>query len=253
MADRFEQLLGIVTQEEKTYLSVLHNACVANLKTYNEERTESALRNWKSAETEKASRVEALWGRYHQEAPAFKDVSAAWEYLVGQGYEVGKSSVYKAVKDGLLKKEADGRVLEIAVRAYAAGLKKKDVVDPGEATGEKLREEIKNLKLKNQRQQFEFDRDKGKYIPRDDLMLEIISRVQVFEAQFDHFAMTKAQELVALCNGDSSQAPAVQAFLRAEKDRLITAMADTERFQVIMVADEERDRGSGFGDQEGEE
>lgn len=243
MSDRFTQLQSVVTAEELQELTI-RRAAVDRLRgMYEKSPLDKVEREWTAAKKGLEAQIDELWQKYNATAaePCFETVTAVWQHLVAAGYDVGKSTVYRDAKNGTLKRDEQGRVSEVAVKAYIldAGLRKNDdAPDAGQETRRKLRLEIETMELKLERQQFEFDRDKGKYVPRDDLMLEIISRVQVFEAQFDHFAMTRAPELVALCNGDSAQAPAVQAFLRAEKARLITAMADTERFQVVMIADE---------------
>jgi len=246
MSDKFKQLETVCNDSDKLELITLHDAWAKNLKIVNNDPSKENTLNYNASKAAKDSLINQLWIKYFQkdEAPAHRNAQAVWEWLAGQGYKVARSTIYKAVKEKRLRPQPDGTVLEAAVKAFIldSGLQKPDQQAPDEQIGEKVAEEIKKLKLQNQKYQLELDIMLGKYLLREDLELEVCSRVGIFEATLRHFFATQAPALVDACGGDRAKAPDVTALMNAALDQLLTAMADVERWQVIMVGQESESR-----------
>ena len=175
--DRYEQLLKVATEDERGKLITLHEACIKLHDSYRGNPQADIKKSWDAAERGKRETTDQLWAKYYQYEPVFTDRKAVLAHLEKQGYKIKKTKLYEDARKGILKVEPDGKVLEIAVRAYMGTLDKKVTGDPAEKTAQKIDEEIKGLKLKNERQQIELDTLKGKYISKIDAEFQLLSMI----------------------------------------------------------------------------
>lgn len=234
--DRYEQLLKIATEDERGKLITLHEACLKLHESYRGNPQADTKKSWDAAERGKRETIDLLWEKYYQHEPVFTDRKAVLAYLDKQGYKIKKTKLYEDARKGILKVEPDGRVLEIAVRAYMGTLDKKVTGDPAEKTAQKIDEEIKGLKLKNERQQIELDALRGKYILQSDVEMELISRIVIFDSCFRTFINTQTPALIDACAGNRTRTKEVQDMLNRELDKLLNAMADVDKFQITFQA-----------------
>lgn len=236
MADKFDQLLSIATPDEQLALQVVHNACVETLTKYNLTKTKDDLKNWKAAEAEKISRIDMLWAKYNQSAPAYKNVKEVIDYLQGQGYAVKSSTVYAAVKTGKLQREPDGRVLELAVRAYTGTLRKKEQSDPGENVKGRMEQEERKIRIQADRLELDYQKKLKQVIPLEDLELWGIERAAVFENAFRFNFSTLADDIIELVHGDRTRAPDLIEMLNGWLDTGMNELSNAESFRVTFLA-----------------
>jgi len=238
MLDHYQQILRVATEEERGKLITLHEACLKLHEQYKGNPQADIKKSWDAAERGKRDTIEALWAKYYQHEPVFTDRAAVLSYLEKQGYKIKKTKLYRDAQKGLLKIEPDGSVLEIAVRAYMAALAKKDIEDPAAKTAQKIDEEIRGLKLKNERQQIELDVLKNKYIERDEAVFEFCAKFSILREYLRYFITTQTPALIDLCRGDQTCSSAVMDLLNPEIHNMFNRIAKTDRFEVTFVAGE---------------
>jgi len=168
---------------------------------------------------------------------SFKNTMAVVKYLKDHGYKVGKQTVYNAVKNGLLKAQDDGRILEEDARMYAATLKKvKGEPDKIAArTEEKLIAEIKHRQVQTEKEQLLLDRALGKLIDRAEFYQELAARAAALDVGLDHYIQTQVTELILLCGGDEKKAPAVMEHMQEQRKILVNEYVATDRFHVTFI------------------
>ncbi len=170
----------------------------------------------------------------------FKNVIAVLRYLQGAGYKIAKSKIYEDKKAGLLRVQAGGSVLGSDVALYAGTLKPvagTEGLDENHAL--KLEKEVERLDLQNKRLLFEFEKEQKKYIPKRDFEMEMAARASVLEVGFRHMFQANVSEWVALVGGEALKANALLERLYRDFERHIHAFANTEKFQILIVEEEQ--------------
>lgn len=137
----------------------------------------------------------------------------AHRWLVKNGYKLSMNKMYGDVKKGLLIVDDNGTVSHKSVERYirAAGLRKL-----GEVTGklatladEKMAEEVKQLKLKNEALEFKNEVERGKYISKREFDHSVTSRAVVLDQGVRNFFIIYIPEMIANADGDVSKANVV--------------------------------------------
>lgn len=248
--DKFEKILEKASAQEYEELYILYAINHNNFEIYTKDSSASNLRNWEASKEKLDRLTEQLWGKYFQADPCFENVAAVVKHLHAQGYKIKKSKVYADAQKRLLQVDPDGRVTELAVRAYAAGLEKKSSIRPEDIEDRsvrKLENEIKALEVRAEAAQFDLDIKKGKYILRSELEMELAARAAVFEAGFRFFIQAKAGDIIEAVAGDRGKAADLVDMLGRHLDSLMNDFADTEKFQVMIVDGTD---GDGVAEQE---
>jgi|SRR6056297_2616460 len=174
----------------------------------------------------------------------FKNRTAVVEWLKAKGYKVKKSKLYADAKAGLLRVENDGSVLMESVARYLehpeAGVKEHmETVEAGsdlEVKEYHRRAAIakaKKTELEAKRLEFEMEKDAGRWLPREDLELEMAGRAAVLEQGFKNLVQVKAADWVHACGGDPKRAGELRAAINAELDGLLNEFARADAFQVL--------------------
>lgn len=171
--------------------------------------------------------------------PVFKSTLQVLEHLRAAGFKVSDSKIYRDKKTGLLNVNPDGTVDEADVRAYAATLQRigGNIDDMSDLSAQKTDKEIKILKIKEKRMQFELEREMGQYIPRKDFEAELAARGVVIEAGFRHFFSIKAREMIALVGGKVEKTADLLLMLNNGLDEQLNQYASTDVFQVLFDED----------------
>jgi hypothetical protein len=171
---------------------------------------------------------------------------SAW--LKELGYKVGKSKLYNDRDKGLLYVWPDKRVYKSDAELYARKHlplgKSVDVADPAtrdleQLQREKLQGEVARLKAQIDKMEFEMSKDQGKYMLKGDLYREMASRWMVMDQAMTHFFRSAAPDLVACVDGDKAKVPDLLDKLLSMLRRELNEFANTEKFHVIIVDDEE--------------
>ena len=175
----------------------------------------------------------------------FKNRLEAHEYLRRRGYKLGKSKFYQDCKNGLLKLQSDGSILQSDLDAYIkrAGLTQPDLDKEAEEAEQlyrqKLEKEVERLEWENRKRQFEYEREVGKYIPRQDFEAEIAARVAAHEARLRNLIRERALEWIWTVNGDPQRVNDLIEQVNQDVNDLFNDLARMDQFQVVFVGDEE--------------
>lgn len=230
-------LLEKTDDVESAELKIFQNAVIKNLNSYQQDPTKAAKNNLDAAKDALEKKKEELIRKYFPEVqgPVFESTLQVLHHLFNAGYKVSDSKIYRDKSSGLLKVNADGTVAEAEVRAYAATLKRRDgdIDDLSDLSAQKTDKEINILKIKEQRMQFELDKETGRYIPRKDFEAEMAARGVVLETGLRHFFSVKAREIIALVGGKVEKTPDLLQALNEGLDEQLNQYATTEVFQVL--------------------
>lgn len=171
----------------------------------------------------------------------FSNVLQVLAYLRDEGWRIAQSTLYLHKKEGKLKANVDGMFTKRAVDKYARTFLVRR--DTGKSVAEeddglhreKLQEEIARLRV--QRKKFEHDLAvaEGRYLPREDLALELAARASVIEAGFRHRNQSQAAEIIQVVSGDPARAPELIALLDRHLDEQLNEFATTREFLVMAV------------------
>jgi hypothetical protein len=224
LQNKVEKLLEIVTDTEKTELTVLNNAVVKNIRAYRADPSVANKKNWDAAQEGFDNRVRQLWEKYFEdeeaeEASKLKNIPAVVDYLDGQGWKISKSAAYKHKKEGKLRPGSDGRFSFRAVDKYARQwLEKKDGSESESAEdlqAQKAQAELEKIKAQARHWDTKTKIELGQYVPREDWDRELAARARVFKSDIENFIRTEATEVIRIANGDPDKAPdLIEYYLR---------------------------------------
>lgn len=173
---------------------------------------------------------------------SFKSQESVLEYLKNAGWKVSKSNLNRHCKEKLLRPSEDGTYSQRAVDRYAktwlklaaTGQKVNERLD--RLQEERLEKELKAANLKLDREQFELDVRRGRFIPRDDVELMQVGRAVAFMAHLNHMVQSSVPDWIDLVGGDQGRAPElIAAISEAIEQRMGDFAADVE-FDVILEA-----------------
>jgi len=179
----------------------------------------------------------------------FPTILAVLDYLDQEGWKISQAGIYKHRKEGKLQPDQDGQYSKSAADAYAktwlknkiTGKKVRDRLD--DLQRDKLEKELEKLEIDNTRSRLKRDIEQGKYIPRDEMYLEMAGRAGVLDSGLEYWIRTSAAEWVRLVEGDLQTVGAlIDAMIRG-KDALINQYASIRDFQVVIdgIGDEDED------------
>jgi hypothetical protein len=250
MKDSVEKLIPKIRLGEQAKLKILYNATVATATAYRSESTERNLNNWRAAENacqEEIDRLNMVYGEINtaeslswKKFENTKNKADVYRYLRETGWQVSERTFYRHVSDGKLKKNRDGLYTAAAVKKYAETWSTrpsgKTVVEEEEnLAAMKTRAEIDRIKTTQQREQFRLDVEKGKYLLRDTVDMELAGRAVALEAGFDHLIYTRAAEWIALVGGTQDKTDLLIASLMAVKNEWLGSYAAPMEYSVTMV------------------
>ncbi len=162
------------------------------------------------------------------------------DYLQRRGFKIAKSKLYADAKKGLLRIQADGSVYAGDAEAYARqmNLPRPDMDGPDPAKMEvaqleKSELERRELELKIQKREFELEREQGKYLPKDQLALELASRAGVLDSGLRTKIKERARDLVHTASGKPEQVPEFVAQMMDILDEQMNEFCRMDRFQVV--------------------
>jgi len=190
-------------------------------------------------------------------ARVFTSLLQVKDYLIGQGYKVSKSKIYRDAENGKITAVTDGSgnksVSAIAAWEYAEKHLEKTGVNKGDLKNlqaQKLMNAIRNQDIEYKRKAFDLDREQGKYIPRAEFESELAARAAVLESGFRNLFNLRVREWIAQVNGKPERAADFLASLNAGLDEQLNMYATTKVFQVLFEDREEEEAGPDAGDGE---
>jgi hypothetical protein len=216
----------------KTNISYSENPSSQNLK--NMKVTEEALEEFRrSIQAEKSGDI-------------FKNVASIVKYLEEAGWKISEKSLYRHInKERKLLRQPDGTFSRKAVDDYAkawlnqiaTGKRKQTASD--ELQYKKLDQELKNITLKNEREQFNFDKDKGLYIRREQIDIELAMRAGVFISGLKHWIQSDVADWIESVGGDTKKAGELISKINNGLDEHINQYAGNHEYEGIIEEEAE--------------
>ena len=169
-------------------------------------------------------------------APAFESRLAAVEWLKRQGYKIGKSKLYKDVKAGKLRMQANGSILEEDLKRYAKHLTKPEEIASDEESARlvrgKLEAEIR--KLQEQIEQISFKNKilRGEYVERARVETEQAIKAAALRAGLMQLYETHFRECVELVGGELSRTRDAINFWMEKTNELLDSFARMDEIEV---------------------
>ncbi len=247
--EKMNQLLEVCSSSEAAELKILHNAQIQCLKAYQKEPTAQKKRDWDAAREGLEQCMDRLWSIYLApgSAEALKNRIEAVSWLKEQGYKVGKTKFYDDVKAGKVKLKNDGSVPISELERY---VRSEGLIPLSRATGhhgedelseQKLKKEIEKLDWENRKREFEYERELGNYIPREELELELASRAGVLDSGLRTKIKAHARDWVRLVEGLPDRVPNLVEAISQILDEQLNEFARLDRFQVVFTGEEEKE------------
>lgn len=161
-------------------------------------------------------------------------------YLQEAGWRVTKSTLYRHQGEGKIRSRPTGAYHLADVEKYArtflkqaaTGKRVQERVD--DLQRKKLEKELQNLELEISRKTFAFDRDQGKYIPKELMDIELAGRAGILEAGLKHWIQSHAADWIRLAGGDTKKAGELIQFMNHSIDEHINEYASTREYRVII-------------------
>jgi len=229
--------LPLSEQEEGKTLWVAerdaHNAFRAS-------KTKADLERWRSIKAELEAFIARALAKTNPAEPPLKNLTAAVQHLQDQGWKIKKSKVYNDAKAGLLRVQPDRTVARADLDSYIlrAGLEKTSQADVGGKIeqGQAERLELENEKLRKQVEKLEWElaRDKGKYVAKEEVHVELAIRAGALEAGVKHWMRTGAVDLVYAVGGEPAKARVLINLFEARLDELLDEYARAEAIGVMV-------------------
>jgi hypothetical protein len=159
------------------------------------------------------------------------------EYLQRRGFKIAKSKLYADAKKGLLRVQADDSVYAGDAEAYARqmNLPRPDMDGPDPAQVEAAQLEKSEL----EKREFEPEQEQGKYIPKDQLALELASRAGVLDSGLRAKIKERDRDLVHTAGGKPERVPEFVAQMMEILDEQMNEFCRMDRFQVVFEDTEE--------------
>lgn len=252
----FAKLMEIASAADKAKLAILHNAMVSTANAYKNKSTSANLKDWQGAEEALTRAVEDIsmkcdkggdcnGSQIDLQGP-WKTKAGALLYLQAAGWAIEKQTFYNHTnpshRDFKLNKEK-GFYTKSRVDKYAKEwLIRADTGLPvdeknTELLRQKTEKEIAKLDLDLEIKQHGFDITLGKYLPRDQLYLEIVGRAGILDSGFNFMLQAHALEMVTLVGGDQRKVPEFVAALRQKWNTLLGNFARLDNIEVAFTED----------------
>jgi len=174
---------ALLTAKENAKRRILDDPTPANVAAF--ERAKRAL--------------EAFTRPEEADERVFRNRIEALQHLQAQGYKIQKTNLYSDAQAGRLRLQPDGSITEKALERYIkrVGLTRpSEIADSGGLQAKKLALEISKLEEEYQERRFKNDIQEGKYLPRDQVYMELAGRAAVFEAGLKQALATRAADLL---------------------------------------------------------
>lgn len=169
----------------------------------------------------------------------FSSLRSVARHLRQAGFKISKSKLSRDKKKGLICVNPDGTINESEVRAYTVTLERLNgnIQDLNDIHTQKTASEVKSIELKIAKQQFELDKDQGKYVLRQDFESELAARAVVFDSGFRHLFNTKVREWIVLVGGKVDKSADFLQALNECLDAQLNEYASIKSFKVIFEAE----------------
>lgn len=169
-----------------------------------------------------------------------KDWRAILAYVDENGRKLGKTKLYEDINKGRLKRQKDGTFKKRDVDRYMASLPMSgtpDSVAEKAADRQRRKEEadIRRAEAAAKREEFDLAVKMGKYIPKEQVHLELAARAVALAAGLKTAFEARNLDFVAAVDGNPKKAPALLELLAGVQDEALNEYSREMEFQVTFV------------------
>lgn len=241
--ERLQKLLDAVDETDRLELSILQTAVESTRNAYQQSSSASHKKDWDAAKEGLREALDRLWSGYMVKEERFENRKAVLEYLNENGYSISQGKLYGHAKKGLLKLQADKSVLKSSLEAYIdnpeSGLIRHAEVGQGEEDkakhDEKFEYEVSILRTKDAKTKFDFEKEQGKYILKDEFEMEVSARAAVLDSGLSYWIKSNVAEWIQVCGGNQEKRSELLQMMLEGKDQRLNEFATTDRYQVMFV------------------
>ncbi|KAF0158819.1 MAG: hypothetical protein FD159_906 [Syntrophaceae bacterium] len=173
----------------------------------------------------------------------FDNLADVLRYLETQRWRITRPSLYRHGKEGKLLPETSGAYKQKAVDRYArtflklAATGKRLQETSDNLQRQKLEEELKNLRLKNERDKFNYEKDRGFHVPKDKMEIELAMRAGILIAGLKHWITSNSAIWIASTDGNYKKTGELINMMSIDLDTFLNQYASNKEYEVIIEAD----------------
>jgi len=172
-----------------------------------------------------------------------KNAAAVYRHLQATGWKVTDKTVRNHIKKRYLLPEKDGGFLIDDVDRYALRFLKKTGGDTktdkvAVLTERKLKEELRGLKMKNDKLEAELKATLANYLTVEDHEQELAARAVYYDNGMRHRFHLIAPQIIQMVKGDQGKADELVEFLNIQHDEQLTEFVNTDHYLIIVENDE---------------
>jgi hypothetical protein len=172
----------------------------------------------------------------------FEDVKSVLVYLQ-ETRQIGQAKLYKDVRAGYLRRQKDGTFRLSDVDRYAASLKplslpQKETDNLSALAAQEQEERVLSMQEKRRRLVFEREVKEGKYIPRDEVALELAGRAMALSVGLRSALQVAAPDLILAADGDKNRGDDLVREIERHLDEALNEFSRPMTFAINLPEDE---------------
>lgn len=172
-----------------------------------------------------------------------KDYRSMLAYAEEQGRKVKKTKLFQDIKKGLLKKQPDGSFRKKDADRYLASL---PMAGTGDLVAErasdrqrrKEEQEIRRITNAANREEFDLEVKKGKFIPREQVHLELAARAVTLATGLKTAFEAHGLDIIALVDGNPKKAAALIEFLEKLLEESFNEYSRPMEFEIEFIEED---------------
>lgn len=233
MTDLTQKIDNLMAKEEE----LLSKAMATTMQAYNQKPTVENMKNWDAAKTALENcRAKKAAEANPQEAP-LKGVLEVLDYLQGDGWKVGKTTLYN--DQGKINKQKDGSILKKDADKYAKlCLRKLDGSDYETDPADKNKEETRLTKERADKIAFENEVMRGSYVLREEVEQQQAARAAYLKNSIEGFFHSLSPRMAELINGDANKIPELTEFCLREVEDFFHHYSKPLTFEAVKLIPE---------------
>lgn len=173
---------------------------------------------------------------------SFKDWRAALAHITESGRKLGKSKFFEDIKRGRLRRQADGSFRLRDLERYMASL---PMAQASEAQTERAQDrqrrkeeaEIRKIEAAARREEFDLAVKMGRYIPREQVHLELAARAVTLSLGLKTALEAKSLDIISALDGNPKKSLPLQELLEGILDEAFNSYSREMEFELEFVED----------------
>lgn len=180
-----------------------------------------------------------------QKKESLDNLAVVLAYLVNDGWKITKTTLYRHKNEGRFLPDKDGsyavetidRYAKLHLKKSATGKKVNQETD--ELQQLKLEQEIDLQKIKIDRERFNYEKDQGLHIAKDQVELNMALMYSVIFTGLRHWIQSKAPEWIALASGDIKKQGELINAMTNDLDVLSNQFSKQKEYEIVIEENDE--------------